>query len=68
MLAASHGQFSTCKILLESGAAINVQDNDGSTSLMCAAEHGHGDVVRLLLSHPDCDPTITDNVFYCHVN
>ena len=61
MLASSHGQFFTCKILLECGAAINMQDNDGSTALMCGAEHGHADVVRLLLSHPDCDPTIVDN-------
>lgn len=62
MLAASHGQFNTCKILMECGAAINLQDNDGSTALMCAAEHGHSDAVKLLLSHPDCDPTIVDNV------
>jgi len=31
---------------------------------MCAAEHGHADVVRLLLSHPDCDPSILDNVCF----
>lgn len=62
MLAASHGHFITCKLLLECGSAINVQDNDGSTALMCATEHGHIEVVRLLLSHPDCDPSVSDNV------
>lgn len=62
MLASSHGQFSTCKLLLEAGAALNVQDNDGSTALMCATEHGQIEIVKLLLSHPDCDPTISDNV------
>ncbi|XP_053211006.1 probable serine/threonine-protein kinase DDB_G0282963 [Panonychus citri] len=61
MLASSHGQFSTCKLLLEAGAALNVQDNDGSTALMCATEHGQIEIVKLLLSHPDCDPTISDN-------
>ena len=54
--------FFTSKLLMEVGAAINVQDNDDSTALMCAAEHGHEDVVRLLLSHPDCHPSLTDNV------
>lgn len=62
MLAASHGQFVTCKLLIEAGAGLNVQDKDGSTALMCAAEHGHTEIVRLLLSHPDCDPLIHDNV------
>lgn len=62
MLAASHGQFVTCKLLIEAGAALNVQDNDGSTALMCSSEHGHVDVVRLLLSYPDCDLNACDNV------
>ncbi|XP_015795107.1 uncharacterized protein LOC107371513 [Tetranychus urticae] len=61
MLASSHGQFTTCKLLLEAGAALNVQDNDGSTALMCATEHGHIEIVKLLLSHPECDPNIADN-------
>ena len=34
MLAASHGQFITCKVLMECGADVNLQDNDGSTALV----------------------------------
>ena len=62
MLAASHGHTTTCKLLIDCGAALNVQDNDGSTALMCASEHGQFEVVRLLLAQPDCDPNIEDNV------
>lgn len=61
MLAASHGRVEISKLLLECGAEINLQDNDGSTALMCAAEHGHSEVTSLLLSHSDCDPLIEDN-------
>jgi ankyrin repeat protein len=50
------------QLLLDSGAHVNLQDRDGSTALMCASEHGHVDIVKTLLAHPDCDPTITDNV------
>lgn len=60
MLAVSHGQKEMTKLLLDAGAAVNLQDEDGSTALMCAAEHGHAEIVRLLLSHPDCDTSIVD--------
>lgn len=48
--------------LLGRGADVNLQDDEGSTALMCASEHGHTDLVRLLLSQADCDTTLTDNV------
>lgn len=48
--------------LLAQGAQVNLQDDEGSTALMCASEHGHADIVRLLLSQPDCDATLTDSV------
>lgn len=38
MLAASHGRVEICKLLLDCGAEVNLQDKDGSTALMCAAE------------------------------
>ncbi len=62
MLAVSHGRQDMVKMLLETSADVNIQDDDGSTALMCACEHGHNDIVKMLLAHPECDPTITDNV------
>jgi KN motif and ankyrin repeat domain-containing protein len=62
MLAVSHGKLDLANMLLEAGADINLQDDDGSTALMCASEHGHIEIVNLLLTHPDCDVTLTDNV------
>ena len=67
MLAVSHGRLDMVKLLIEAGANINAQDDDGSTALMCASEHGHTDIVRELLSHSECDPTITDNVRHIYV-
>jgi ankyrin repeat protein len=62
MLAVSHGKIDSVRMLLECGAGVNMQDEDGSTSLMCAAEHGHKDIVQLLLSHDDIDASIADCV------
>ena len=62
MLASSRGREDVVAMLLEAGADVNAQDDDGSTALMCAAEHGCIDVVKMLLAHPDCDPTLQDNV------
>ena len=62
MLAVSHGRADMVKMLLEAGASVNTQDEDGSTALMCASEHGHTEIVKMLLAHTECDPTLTDNV------
>lgn len=62
MLAVSHGKLDSTRMLLECGADVNMQDEDGSTALMCAAEHGHKDIVKLLLDHPDIDASIADCV------
>jgi len=67
MLAVSHGRLDTVRLLLEAGADINIQDEDGSTALMCAAEHGHLEIVKLLLAQPDCDVTIVDYVSSLHL-
>jgi len=37
--------------LLNNGADINIQDNDGDTALMLASKYGRTDIVRLLLDH-----------------
>jgi ankyrin repeat protein len=38
-------------LLLQNGATVNSQDNDGTTSLMFASQNGHMDVVHLLLQN-----------------
>lgn len=62
MLAVSHGRMDMVKVLLGSGSEVNIQDDEGSTALMCASEHGHTDIVCLLLAQPGCDATLSDNV------
>lgn len=62
MLAVSHGKADTAQMLIDAGAGLNVQDEDGSTALMCAAEHGHRDIVKMLLANQDCDASICDYV------
>lgn len=49
-------------MMVEAGADINIQDDDGSTALMCAAEQGHLDIIKFLLAQPDCDSTKQDVV------
>ncbi|VDN60451.1 unnamed protein product [Dracunculus medinensis] len=60
MLAASHGNVNTTRILLQCNADVNIQDEEGSTALMCAAEHGHKEIVKLLLKHPTIDASLSD--------
>ena len=62
MLAVKHGKFDSVELLLENGAAVNLQDSDGSTALMCAVEHESLNIVKLLLTKPECDVHIADNV------
>lgn len=62
MLAVSHGRQEMVRALLECGADVNVQDDEGSTALMCACEHGRAEIVQLLLEQPGCDISIVDNV------
>jgi len=66
MLASSRGREDIVEMLLEAGADVNTQDDDGSTALMCSAEHGCVNIVKMLLAHPDCDSSLQDNVSYAH--
>eukprot|EP01084_Bolivina_argentea_P070597 128373_1 len=43
------------KLLLQNGADTNPTNNRGAAPLWIAALHGHVEVVRVLLSHPDTD-------------
>ncbi|BFY99638.1 hypothetical protein BsWGS_02678 [Bradybaena similaris] len=61
MLAASHGRTEMVRLLVEEGADVNLQDEDGSTALMCACEHGNLDIVNFLLAQPGIDANIADN-------
>ncbi|XP_011209133.2 uncharacterized protein LOC105230196 isoform X1 [Bactrocera dorsalis] len=60
ILAVSHGNKEMAELLLAAGADINIQDEDGSTALMCAADNGRTDLVKHLLSQPDCDSLLVD--------
>ncbi|XP_031551593.1 KN motif and ankyrin repeat domain-containing protein 1-like [Actinia tenebrosa] len=61
MLAVTRGRLDMVGLLLEAGADMNAQDNECSTALMCACEHGHANIARLLLSHPECNSILEDN-------
>ncbi|CAF2768137.1 unnamed protein product [Rotaria sp. Silwood2] len=61
MLAVKHGKADLVELLLGNGAAVNLQDSEGSTALMCAVEHGSLNIVKLLLTRPECDIDIVDN-------
>ena len=61
MLACGHGRRDTVRLLLLNGCLVDAQDEEGSTALMCAAEHGHIEIVKLLIQHPDINLAATDN-------
>lgn len=47
--AAQHGHKEIVKLLLETKADPNIQNDDTNTPLILAAKHGHTDIVKLLL-------------------
>uniref|UniRef100_A0AC35TX29 ANK_REP_REGION domain-containing protein n=1 Tax=Rhabditophanes sp. KR3021 TaxID=114890 RepID=A0AC35TX29_9BILA len=60
MLAVSCNNESAVRGLLELGADVNIQDFEGSTALMVVSEHGHDELAKYLLDHPDIDTAIRD--------
>lgn len=60
MLSVSHGRIETTNLLLKLNADVNMQDIDGSTALMCASEHGHEQLVKILLKQPKIDASLMD--------
>lgn len=55
--------------LLSRGANINCKDNEGWTPLHASASCGNSNIVRILISHPDCDifALNCDNELACDV-
>jgi len=49
------------KMLLEEGADVNEADIDGMTALMMASEHGHKDVVKILLEQEGINVNLWNN-------
>nr|XP_053654815.1 26S proteasome non-ATPase regulatory subunit 10-like [Cherax quadricarinatus] len=45
------------KMLLDAGADVNCQDDDGRTPLYYAAENNNVDIVQMLLNNSLCDPS-----------
>ena len=67
MLAVSHGCVQMTRLLLDhTDCDVNIQDFDGSTALMCAAEHNNTEIVECLLSHPNIDVLTKDQVNYSY--
>ncbi|XP_024128965.1 KN motif and ankyrin repeat domain-containing protein 4 [Oryzias melastigma] len=59
-LAVRHGRDIMVRLLLSCGADTNIQDSQGTTALMFAAEKGHTHVARLLLERSQSDLMLTD--------
>jgi len=49
IVAALFGQTEAARLLIEKGADVNIQNNDGATALHVAAFFGHPETVKLLL-------------------
>ena len=58
--AASKGDFSKVRVLLNSGEDVDAQDSEGVTVLMIASEAGHSEIVRFLLDR-GADPNHMDD-------
>ncbi len=51
MIATQNGHAEVVKVLLENGAQVNLQAEDGWSVLMIASKNGHAEVVQILLEN-----------------
>ena len=58
---ARRGYYRLIQFLLDQGADVNAQDNDGNCPLVIANIYGFRDISELLLNHPKLDVNIKDN-------
>ncbi len=61
MAAAIRGEYEIAEMLMEKGALFHIQDKQGMTALMFAGQHGHADIVNLMLgryAHPMITPFV----------
>ena len=49
MWASEHGYLDVAKLLIEGGADVNAQSNNGNTALMLASIREHTEVAKLLI-------------------
>lgn len=61
MWSCDRGHLSIVNFLLEKGADINIQDNEGQTSLHYAVSCEHKDLVELLLKNKKINIDLTDS-------
>ncbi len=50
-IAANKGHIDTVKLLLESGADVNIKSQSGDTALILATDKGYIEIIRILLEH-----------------
>jgi ankyrin repeat protein len=50
MLAAGNGHDTSVRLLIASGAKLDVQNNQGDTALIFAVRNGHASTARMLLA------------------
>nr|XP_053654674.1 serine/threonine-protein phosphatase 6 regulatory ankyrin repeat subunit B-like [Cherax quadricarinatus] len=55
-IAAEAGHDDCVKMLLDAGADVNCQDDDGQTPLYYAVKNNNVDIVQMLLNNSRCDP------------
>ena len=62
MLAARKANTPVVELLLRQGADVNAQDDIGNTALMCAIDCKNIEMVRLLVSRPELNMDLKDQV------